>query len=237
MNPNLNLFHIFFSSQTGKDNWSDQPQVEISDSLNVCFEVSTDMIVQLFCLTFCTLCNRCTGEKWKRTVSCWILSKLHMRWKEWRDTRSATTSGTQLSDWTGRVSSLFSKSWSYQHCLTFSALMSWPDWTVPPSATIENFNVVETLSDNAVIVYQTHKVNWRGFRSCWNLLHIWLLTFCSWFDSQIIANVCCVCRECGLPLRETCSICQPSGRSWQQTKMIPTRGWSATSLWTTTMPL
>lgn len=28
-----------------------------------------------------------------------------------------------------------------------------------PAATIENFNVVETLSDNAVIVYQTHKVN------------------------------------------------------------------------------
>lgn len=27
-----------------------------------------------------------------------------------------------------------------------------------PLATIENFNVVETLSDNAVIVYQTHKV-------------------------------------------------------------------------------
>lgn len=26
------------------------------------------------------------------------------------------------------------------------------------TATIENFNVVETLSDNAVIVYQTHKV-------------------------------------------------------------------------------
>lgn len=26
------------------------------------------------------------------------------------------------------------------------------------SATIENFNVVETLSDNAAIVYQTHKV-------------------------------------------------------------------------------
>lgn len=26
-------------------------------------------------------------------------------------------------------------------------------------ATIENFNVVETLSDNATIVYQTHKVN------------------------------------------------------------------------------
>lgn len=34
-----------------------------------------------------------------------------------------------------------------------------------PSATIENFNVVETLSENAIIVYQTHKVNWlhRGF--------------------------------------------------------------------------
>lgn len=27
-----------------------------------------------------------------------------------------------------------------------------------PLATIENFNVVETLSENAVIVYQTHKV-------------------------------------------------------------------------------
>lgn len=28
----------------------------------------------------------------------------------------------------------------------------------PPLATIENFHVVETLSDNAIIVYQTHKV-------------------------------------------------------------------------------
>lgn len=26
------------------------------------------------------------------------------------------------------------------------------------SATIENFNIVETLSDNAAIIYQTHKV-------------------------------------------------------------------------------
>lgn len=25
-------------------------------------------------------------------------------------------------------------------------------------ATVENFNIVETLSDNAVIIYQTHKV-------------------------------------------------------------------------------
>lgn len=29
----------------------------------------------------------------------------------------------------------------------------------PLLATIENFNVVETLSDNATIVYQTHKVS------------------------------------------------------------------------------
>lgn len=29
----------------------------------------------------------------------------------------------------------------------------------PLSATIENFNIVETLSDNAAIIYQTHKVS------------------------------------------------------------------------------
>lgn len=29
---------------------------------------------------------------------------------------------------------------------------------LPHLATIENFNVVETLSDNAAIIYQTHKV-------------------------------------------------------------------------------
>ena len=41
----------------------------------------------------------------------------------------------------------------------YSVFMSQPDWIISPSATIENFNLVETLSDNAVIVYQTHKVN------------------------------------------------------------------------------
>ena len=33
--------------------------------------------------------------------------------------------------------------------------------SAPCPATIENFNVVETLSENAVIVYQTHKVSRR----------------------------------------------------------------------------
>lgn len=33
-----------------------------------------------------------------------------------------------------------------------------PPCSLLPLATIENFNVVETLSENAAIVYQTHKV-------------------------------------------------------------------------------
>lgn len=37
-----------------------------------------------------------------------------------------------------------------------------PSSSLPLSATIENFNVVEMLSDNAAIVYQTHKVRVTG---------------------------------------------------------------------------
>lgn len=104
-----------------------------------------------------------------------------------------------------------------------------------PAATIENFNVVETLSDNAVIVYQTHKVNWLqlGYRlRCLVKANVWYITAC------VTTKWICLCyRGCGPPLRETCSICQPSERSWQQTKMIPTLGWFATFLWTMTMLL
>lgn len=36
----------------------------------------------------------------------------------------------------------------------------------PLPATIENFNIVEALSDNAAIIYQTHKVS--GSKSAWD---------------------------------------------------------------------
>lgn len=67
-----------------------------------------------------------------------------------------------------------------------------PFETLPPSATIENFNVVETLSDNAIIVYQTHKVNWHhgGSRLCWNTMHTSSVILCSLFDCQLNASGC-----------------------------------------------
>lgn len=40
----------------------------------------------------------------------------------------------------------------FRQLVTFSNSFSF-------SATIENFNIVETLSDNAAIIYQTHKVS------------------------------------------------------------------------------
>lgn len=58
-------------------------------------------------------------------------------------------------DWESEFSSS-KHSPSHQRCLLFPVLTF---QLFSPSATIENFNVVETLSDNAVIVYQTHKVN------------------------------------------------------------------------------
>lgn len=53
-------------------------------------------------------------------------------------------------------------------------------WTLPPSATIENFNVVETLSDNAVVVYQTHKVKRSCLHRCRHV-HIW--SFDQWYSA------------------------------------------------------
>lgn len=40
---------------------------------------------------------------------------------------------------------------------------------------------------------------------------------------------------CGLHLRGTCCTCPPWERSWPTTRMTPTPGWSAISLWITTM--
>lgn len=70
--------------------------------------------------------------------------------------RCATTFGILLTVTTGRVSpcALNEFELHFHHLAIFNILI----FPLPHLATIENFNVVETLSDNAAIIYQTHKV-------------------------------------------------------------------------------
>lgn len=152
------------------------------------------MIVQLFCLTVCTWCNRCTGEKWKRTVSCWILSKLHTRWKGWQDTRFATTSGTQLSEWTGRVSSqCYKLYWSYQQFdfLCFNVMT----WLNSPSLShhwkLQRCGNTLRQCCHCLPDTQGKLTSWWFLKVAENMLHIWLLPFCSRFNSQLNGTGCC----------------------------------------------
>lgn len=101
---------------------------------------------------------RCTGERWRRMGSCWTPSKPHMLLKELQVMKSVITSGTQPTGMTGKVSTL------HIICLRMLILNlnGHPklNFSKPLTATVENFSVVETLSDKAVIIYQTHKVQY-----------------------------------------------------------------------------
>lgn len=89
-----------------------------------------------------------------------------------------------------------------------------PFCSLLPLATIENFNVVETLSENAVIVYQTHKV--RAARSQSKSLclidsgmdRLVIITFCIGSVECEMTEIICY-SGCGLHLRGTCCTCLP----------------------------
>lgn len=104
-------------------------------------------------------------------------------------------------------------------------------------ATIENFNIVETLSNNAVIVYQTHKVRATVCMSNhFNFKTTCLLTPKRYFLCLRTSNwnncgPCC--SEFGLLLRGTCCTFLPREKWWPTVRVTQTRGWSATSLWIT----
>lgn len=65
--------------------------------------------------------------------------------------------------------------------------------------------------------------------------HTWLTVecFCLFLNVKWWNNV--RCSGCGRHLRGTCCICLLWGRSWPTMRMTQTPGWSAISLWITTM--
>ncbi len=95
------------------------------------------------------------------------------------------------------------------------------------AATVESFQVVETLSDKAVLIHQTLKVE----HFYYNTLTIasWVIIRINIFFFFFFLLLCC--RGYGLLPREMCFMYRLSVKFSPPMRMIQTPGWCATSQW------